>query len=129
MQALVNRIDTQCSAEEYISNENDVPICSGLIDHSNDNWREAARAQLLEDDVEVPDDVSTTKDNDFDNEVEPPAIKSLLEAMKVAEQLWHFAQFNGHQELALSLAKSNDLIYALNLRTPDRQTSLQDYFN
>ena len=43
-------------------------------------------------------------------------LKFLTAAMKVAEQLWHFAQFNGHQEPALSLGKSNHLIYALKLR-------------
>lgn len=55
--------------------------------------------------VEVPDEVSTEKNDDFDKEVKPPAIKSLTGAMKVAEQLWHFAQFNGYQELTLSLEK------------------------
>lgn len=130
LQALVNRIDKQCSAEEYISNENDVGICrSGLIDHSDDNWSEAARAELR-DDVEVRSRrcFNTERDDDLDKEVEPPAIKSLTEAMKMAEQLWHFAQFNDHQELALSLSKSNDLIYVLKLRVLERQTSLQDYF-
>lgn len=87
MQALVNHIDTQCSAKEYISNENDVVICSGLIDHSNDNWSEAAEAELLEDDGELPDDIPTEKDDDFDKEVEPSAIKSLTVAMNVAKQL------------------------------------------
>ena len=98
-----------------VSNENDAAICSGLIDHSDKNWREAARAELLEDDVDVSDDVSREKDDDFDKEAKPPAIKSLTEAMKVAEQLWPFVQLNGHQELALSLAMSNDLNYALKL--------------
>ena len=41
--------------------------------------------------------------------------------MKLAEQLSHFAQFHGHQEFALSLAKSNDLIYRLNLQVPKQQ--------
>ena len=128
LQALVNRIDVQCSAEEYISNENNVAICSWLIDPSDENWREAVRAELLEDDVEVPDDVSTKIDDDFDKEVELPALKSLTKAMKLAEQLRHFAQFHGHQELALSLVKSNDLIYALKPQVPKRQSSLLDFF-
>ena len=64
----------------------------------------------------------------------PPKIKCawfgffFYKAMKLAEQLRHFAQFHGHQELALSLAKSNDLIYVLKIRVPKRQTSLQDFF-
>lgn len=128
LQALVSRIDTQCSVKEYISNENDVTNCSGLIDRSHDNWREAVEAELLEDDDELPDDIPTEKDYDFDEEVEPSPIKSLTVAMNVAKQLWHFAQFNGHQGLVLSLAKSNDLIYALKLQAPKLEMSLEYYF-
>ena len=117
----MNRIDSQCSAKEYIHGEDDIAVCSGLIDPSDQNWR----------DVEVlsaPDDVSAAEEDDFDKEVEQPAIKSLTEAMKLAEQLRHFAQFHGHQELSLSLAKSNDLIYALKLQGPKQQTHLKDFF-
>ena len=131
LQTLVNRIDSQCSAKEYIHGEDDIAVCSGLIDPSDQNWRETVRAELLDDDVEVlsaPDDVSAAEEDDFDKEVEQPAIKSLTEAMKLAEQLRHFAQFHGHQELSLSLAKSNDLIYALKLEGPKRQTHLKDFF-
>ena len=64
----------------------------------------------------------------------PPKIKYVWfgfvfdKAMNLAEQLRHFAQFHGHQKLALSLATSNDLIYALKLLVPKPQTSLQDFF-
>ena len=127
----MNRMDSQCSAKEYIHGEDDIAVCSGLIDPSDQNWRETVRAELLDDDVEVlsaPDDVSAAEEDDFDKEVEQPAIKSLTEAMKLAEQLRHFAQFHGHHELSLSLAKSNDLIYALKLQGPKRQTHLKDFF-
>ena len=36
-------------------------------------------------------------------------------------------KFHGHQEFALSLAKSNDLIYTLKLEIPKRQRTLQDF--
>jgi len=114
LQALVSRIDTQCSVKEYISNENHVTNCSGLIDRSHDNWREPVEAELLEGDDELPDDIPTEKDNDFDEEVEPSPIKSLT--------------VDGHQGLVLSLAKSNDLIYALKLQAPKLEMSVEDYF-
>ena len=88
LQTLVNRIDSQCSAKEYIHGEDDIAVCSGLIDPSDQNWRETVRTELLDDDVEVlstPDDVSAAEEDDFDKEVEQPAIKSLTEAMKLAE--------------------------------------------
>ena len=56
-------------------------------------------------------------------------IKSLREAMKLVEQLSHFAQFHVHQEFALSLAKSNDLIYTLKLEVPKQQRTLQDFLS
>ena len=132
LQSLMNRIDAHCSAEDYIVDEDAIAVCSGHIDPSEPNWREAARAELLGDDVEVlsaPDDVSREPgDDDFDKEVEQPAIKSLTEAMELGEKLLNFAQFHGHQELALSCAKSNDIIYALKLRDPQRQSHIQGYF-
>ena len=131
LQGLVNRIDAQCSAEDYIVGEDQIAVCSGLIDPSQPNWREALHSELLDDEIEVvstPDDASTAEDDDFDKEVEQPSIKSLSEAMKLVEQLQHFAQFHGYQELSLSLGKSNDQIYALKLRGPKRQTRMQDFF-
>lgn len=129
LRALMNRINAPCSAEDYIVSEDEVAVCSGLVDPSEPNWREAIRAELLGNDFDVTsnaDDVST-EDDDFDKDVEQPAIKS-DEAMKLGEQLRHFAQFHGYQEFALSVAKSNDLIYALKLSGPQRQTHMQDFF-
>ena len=45
--------------------------------------------------------------------------------MHVADQTWHFAQFRGNQDLALvSTGKANDLIFLLQLRTPQQQTAV-----
>lgn len=99
LETLVNRIDSQCPAKEYIHGEDDIAVCFGLVDPSDQNWRETVRAELLDDDVEVlsaPDDVYAVEEDDFDKEVEQPAIKSLTEAMKLVEQWRHFAQFHGH---------------------------------
>ena len=88
-QALMNRIDTKCSAEDYFIGEDDVVVCSGLIDPSGPNWREAVRAELLGNVVELlstPDDVTTAgEEDDFDKGVEQPAIKSLSEAMELRD--------------------------------------------
>lgn len=61
----------------------------------------------MQDDVEVQMMFQQRKMTIF-TEVEP-AIKSLAEAMKMAEQLRHLAQFHGHQRLALSDLQSHTL--------------------
>ena len=47
---------------------------------------------------------------DFDKELEEPSVKSLAEALHVTDQLRHFAQFNGYQDLALAVGKASDVI-------------------
>ena len=68
----MNRIDAQCSAENYIVGENEIAVCSGLIDPSQPNWRETLCSELLDDEVEVlsiPDDTSTAEDDGFDKDI------------------------------------------------------------
>ena len=58
------------------------------------------------------------EDDDFGKEVKQPAIKSLTEAMEVGEKLLTLHSFMDTRNLALSCAKSNDIIYALKLCDP-----------
>ena len=60
--------------------------------------------------------------------LEEPSIKNLAEALHVTDQLRHFAQFNGYQDLALAVRKASDVISSLQLLAPKRQTALTDYF-
>ena len=66
--------------------------------------------------------------DNYDKELEEPSIKSLAEALPITDQLQHFAQFNGYQEIALAVEKANDVISSLQLRAPKRQTALTYYF-
>ena len=43
LQQLLARVDESCSAEEYLSAEDDLKVCRGFIDSSNPNWRETFR--------------------------------------------------------------------------------------
>ena len=36
----------------------------------------------------------TSIDSDYDKELEEPSLKSFAEALRITDQLWHFAQFN-----------------------------------
>lgn len=70
----------------------------------------------------------TSIDDDYDKELEEPSIKSLAEALRITDQLRHFAQFNGYQDLALAVGKTNDVISSLQLRTPKQQNSIDGLF-
>ena len=128
LKTIMDRIHAECSVEEYVSCDDDTAICAGLIDPSNPNWRSEVRNELLDDDPDlqfVSEDTSI--DDDFDKELEEPSIKSLAEALQVTDQLRHFAQFNGYQDLTLAVGKASDMISSLQLHAPKRQTALTDY--
>ena len=111
LKTIMGRIYAECSVEEYVSCDDDTAICAGMIDPSNPNWREEVRSELLDDDLDVEfvsEDISI--DDDYDKELEEPSIKSLAEALRITNQLRHFAQFNGYQDLALAVGKANDVI-------------------
>ena len=129
LKTIMDRIYAKCSVEEFVSCDDDTAICAGLIDPSNPNWREEVTSKLLDDDLDV-EFVSedTSIDGDYDKELKEPSIKSLAEALRITDQLRHFAQFNEYQDLALAVGKANDVISSLKLRAPKRQTALTDYF-
>ena len=91
--------------------------------------RSEVRNELLDDDPNVQFvSEDTSIDDDFDKELEEPSIKSLAEALHVTDQLRHFAQFNGYQDLALAVGKASDVISSLQLLAPKkRQTALTYY--
>ena len=126
----MDRMHAECSVEEYVSCDDDTPICAGLIDPSNPNWSSEARNELLDDDPDVQFvSEDTSIDDDFDKELEEPSIKSLAEALHVTDQLRHFAQFNVAQfSVALAVGNASDVILSLQLLAPKRQTALTDYF-
>ena len=59
----------------------------------------------------------TSIDSDYDKELEEPSVKSFAEALRITDQLWHFAQFNGYQELPIAVGKANDVILSLQLHS------------
>ena len=121
LNTIMDRIYAECSVEEYVSCDDDTAICAGLIDPSNRNWRSEVRSELLDDDLDVQFvSEDTSIDDDYDKELEEPSIKSLSEALRITDQLRHFAQLNGYQDLALAAGKANDVISSLQLRTPKR---------
>ena len=75
LQDLINRFDVQLTATEFIAAENDIEVCSGLVDSFNPNWRNDLREELLHDEIE--DELSILEDNKTPAQAfTPPAEKS-----------------------------------------------------
>ena len=88
------RVDESCSAEEYISAEDDIEVCGDFIDSSDPDWRETFRDELLGDNSEeLPSssDMAIPSDDEYDEDLNEPKNKSLQEAFENAEDLRHFA--------------------------------------
>ena len=131
-QELLSSIEIPCTAEEYKLTEDDLEVCSGYIDSSDPNWREVVREELLGDNLNdlsaSSDTVNSVSDDEYDRDLQEPEIKSLTEAIGHAEDLRNFAIYNGYEELAQSISKTNDLLCALKLNAPRRQMQIEDYF-
>ena len=64
---------------------------------------------MLDDDLDVQFiSKDTSIDDNYDKELEEPPIKSIAEALCITDQLWHFVQFNGYQDLALAVGKRHE---------------------
>ena len=131
LQQLLARVDESCSAEEYISAEDDLEVCGGFIDSSDPNWRETFRDEILGDNSEeLPSssDMAIPSDDEYDEDLNEPKIKSLQEAIENAEDLRHFAVYHGFEEVASSISKTNDLLCAIKRKAPKRQMQINDFF-
>ena len=74
------------------------------------------------------DTANSLSDDEYDRDLQEPEIKSLTEAIGHAEDLRNFANYNGYEEVAQSISKTNDLLCALKLNAPWRQMQFEEYF-
>ena len=80
-------------------------VCSQVDDE--------VRIELLYDDLDVQLVLDTSFDDDYDKKSEESSIKNLAEALCITDQLRHFDQFNGYQDLSLAVGmaiKWRDLV-------------------
>ena len=139
LQQLVHEIDSTCDALTFISSEEQIDVCQGFIDDSNPNWREEVRNDLFDDeDDEIAaspgekrkrgSDAEVDLDEYYDPELKEPAVKTVAQAVRLAEQLKDFAQYYGHEELSFILSKVNDKLHEIKLRAPKYQKTITDFF-
>jgi hypothetical protein len=59
----IDRFDVQLTANEFIAAEDDIKVCSDLVDSFNPNWRNDLREELLHDNIEGK--LSILEDNEL----------------------------------------------------------------
>ena len=47
LQLLVNSLNASCPAQEFVCCDNDLEVCSGLVDPSDPEWRTKVREDVL----------------------------------------------------------------------------------
>ena len=125
----------------FILSEDQIDVCQGYIDDSNPNWREEVRNNLFDDeDDEIgasprekrkrdSDTAEVDLDEYYDPELKEPAVKTVAQAVGLAEQLKDVAQYYGHEELSFTLSKVNDILHEIKLRAPKYQKTITDFFS
>lgn len=129
LQLLVNSLNTSCPAQEFVCCDNDLEVCSGLIDPSDPEWRTKVREEVLvqnDQDPEIQEEIGA-KALCVDDEEKAPEINSDREALQMAEKLLEYARYKGNEKLALVLSKSTDLLQEIVIRN-QKQSSIYDYF-
>ena len=112
--------------------DDELPSCAELINRNKPSWREDVRNEIIEEvisDSDEPsnkepkvDDEISDQDEEFDCSPSEPVIKSSAQALKMAEQLSEFADFQG-------FLKVNDILRDLRfIREPRKQTYIDNLF-
>lgn len=118
---LIHQLHVDCSAAEYISGDDDLPVCS---DFDNDHWEEEFFSTML------PSTSTDSVDSDFEEEIDidlpAPKIKNLGEAIRCLEDVQLFLDTKGFIGEATTVASTIDTVASLYSRT-GRQTTLDEF--
>ena len=67
-------------------------------------------------------------DEYYNPELKEPAVKTVAQAVGLAEPLKDFAQYYEHEELFLTLSKVNDILHEIKLQALKYQKTITDFF-
>ena len=129
LQFLVNSLNASCPAQEFVCCDDDLEVCSGLVDPSDPEWRAKVREDILvqnDQDREIQEEVGAKALCVDDGEEKAQEIKSDREALQMAEKLLEYARYKGNEKLSLVLSKSTDLLQEIVIRN-QKQSSIYDY--
>ena len=129
LQLLVNSLNASCPAQEFVCCDNELEVCSGLVDPSDPEWRTKVREDVLvqnDQDPEIPEEIGAKALCVDDEEEKALEINSDREAVQMAEKLLEYARYKGNEKLSLFLSKSTDLLQEIVIRN-QKQSSIYDY--
>ena len=101
---LISPSNTNCSVDEYINGEGDVPVCMQY----DDNWEESFFAELGSTSHSLDqDDLEDAEDGEqFDLEPPPPKLTRFQEAISSLEDVQSFLDSKGYSDKATKLTSS-----------------------
>ena len=126
----MNSLNASCSAQQFFCCDNDLEVCSGLVDPSDPPWKANVKEPVLvqnDQDPKIQEEIGAKFLCVDDEEGKAPEIKSNQEVLQVAEKLLEYARFKGNEKLSLVLSKSTDLLQEIVIRN-QKQSSIYDYF-
>lgn len=110
LQLLVNSLDASCPAPEFVHCDDNLKVCSSLVDPSDPEWGAKVRKGILvqnDQDPEIQEEIDAKALYVDDKEKKAPEIKSDWEVRQTAKKLLEYARFIGNEKLSLVLSKKS----------------------
>ena len=111
-----------CTLSEYITGDDDLPVCANLI---NENWEDNFLAGIGQ-----SEQVTEDEETDDDTLIEEPTVlntNSYKEAIVALENFQDFLQSHRHIQEAASITSTIEACVGMRV-SECTQTSIQDYF-
>ena len=118
-------VPESCTMEEYLSSEDDLPVCLELDD---DNWEDNFMTELGQSEQSEQDEQDVTDDDDEMDDEPSLKIKSFKEAILSLEDVHHFLESRGHMKEAAAISSAVDTVAGLHLLCTT-QSDIHDYFD
>ena len=114
-----------CSSDDYITGDNDLPICAEFDDP---DWDRTFIKGLTAEDMETAEQEECDVDEtEYDTLPPPPKIKSVGEAALALQDVQAFLEDRSEFDLASPSSNLIDKIAVLNV-TKNKQTTIDNFF-
>lgn len=135
LQSLIRlvRCEGECSVEEFIHADDDIPTCMDL----GDDWQDVFLSEITgpatkQTDVEVIDGNAENDDgdeeDDYDNEASQPKLETFGEAIECLQQVTLFLDAKGCTIEATTANQLLDTVKSLSVVKSTKQTQITSYF-
>jgi hypothetical protein len=115
--------DDRCTAQEYVSSENDIPTCPNFDDET---WDRDFIESIQPADNSRNDEHSDDSDDEEEMEVPPaPKLKNLRDVISSLEDVKYFMEFHGFTRESAQVHSLIDSATFAN--TPGKQSDIRSY--